>query len=179
MDDPRIWSAYERNHGNGNTIVHRMEIANCGFLCDSAIPSIRKKCYIGLGETCAICMEPIMTKTSAWLTPCSHAFHKKCLIENYQYRKEQKMNNKYSNEVPCPVCRGGLVGCCVGLDVLDKYYSKNGLDILENFWLTIDINPYRVCLKCNHGFGMNKLCHNCEYYRNKRKITDVCVRKLI
>ena len=171
MDDSRIWSAYARNPDNGNAIVHPKMIANCGFLCDSAMPSIRKKCYIGLGETCAICMEPIMTKTSAWLTPCSHAFHRKCLIDNYQFRTMHKMTIESSNVVPCPVCREGLVGCCIGMETLDKYNSSaNGLDRLENFWSTIDLVPYLLCYQCNKGLGMNKQCANCEYYRNTGQI---------
>ena len=131
---------------------------------------INKKCYIGFGEICSICLEPIITKTSAWLTPCCHVFHRKCLIDNYQFIKIHRMTIEYSNEIPCPVCREGFICCCVGLENLDKYNSKNELDKLENFWSTIDIKPYLLCYKCRKGLGMNKLCIECESYRNTGRI---------
>ena len=146
MDDTSIWSAYEQNclyYGKCKDLrtcpnkyneccycsrymdVHPTLIADCGFASDCVIPSVNKKCYIAFGEICPICIEPITTKSSAWLTPCGHAFHKKCLIDNYHYRDIHNMCIQNSNEIPCPVCREGLVCCCVGLDSLDKYNSKN------------------------------------------------------
>lgn len=187
MDDNQIWSPYERNflyyhkckdlktcpniHDNycyccSNAIVHPTIMADCGFLCESIKPNINKKCYIQFGEICSICMEPIKTKTTAWLTPCSHAFHRKCLINNYTFRQTHKMTIPFSNEIPCPVCREGHVGCCIGLETLDKYNSNNGLDKLENFWTTIDLVPYKLCYTCNKGMGMNKICKTCVHYRD-------------
>ena len=58
-----------------------------------------------------------------------------------------------------------IVDCCIGLDSLDKYNSKNILDKLENFWLSINMIPYIFCYKCNKGLGMNKLCLICKQYR--------------
>lgn len=186
MDDNQIWSVYERNclyyskcknlkncpnihddncYCHKNAIVQPDLIAECGFSIYDIKPNINKKCYIGSGELCSICIEPIFTKKSAWLTPCSHVFHRKCLINNYQYRKIHNMMIEFTNEVPCPICRTGLVDCCVGLQTIDKYNSKNGLDTLENFWSNIDYIPYILCYKCEKALGMNKECAICEYYR--------------
>lgn len=185
MDDQSIWTPYERNSYHyhkcadvticpnkynekccckSDALVHPTMVADCGYI--DAKPSMKKKCYIGFGEICSICIEPILSKRTAWLTHCGHSFHHKCLIENYQYRYENCMFiDEYSDMVPCPVCREGLVGCCVGFDVLDRYNSSNGLDQLENFWLKMDIMPYQVCWKCNTAVGTNKSCKICISYR--------------
>lgn len=190
MDDNLIWSAYDRNclyyskckelktctniiydccYCHNNALLQPNVIANCGFSPGIEKPNINKKCYIKFGEICSICIEPIITKKSAWLTPCGHTFHRKCLIDNFQYRTIHKMTIGHSNEIPCPVCREGLIWCCVGIDKLDKYNSKNGLDQLENFWHTIDINPYLLCWECDNAVGMKKSCNNCIQYRNTGK----------
>lgn len=183
MDDNLVWSAYEPTYSKCkdlNICPHNYDnncfcynylsisptiIANCGFLCNEK-PSIKNKCYIAFGEICSICMEPIVSKKNAWLTPCNHQFHRKCLINNHEYRRMHNMTLDFTNEIPCPVCRDGLVDCCVGLHDLNKYNTKNGLDKLENFWLSINIAPYLLCYKCNKGLGMNISCETCEYYRN-------------
>jgi hypothetical protein len=189
MDDNIVWSAYERNSFIYSTckdlkkcphtdtyncycsiyqLVHPKIIAYCGFLCGDIKQSIlNKKCYIGFGEICSICTEPIISKKSAWLTPCGHPFHHKCLIENHYYREKNNMTIEYSNEIPCPVCRKGLIDCCIGIDNINRYRdtNNNGLDKLENFWLTIDIKPCLLCYDCNTELGMNKLCRFCNNYR--------------
>jgi hypothetical protein len=164
MDDNLIWSAFEIERFNKCLLVSPTKISNCGFLCSDK-PCINKKCYIGFGEMCSICIEPIMLKKDAWLTPCGHQFHRKCLINNHRYRQINSMTIEYSNEIPCPICRTGLVNCCVGIDDMDKYNSKNGLDCLENFWLSIDNASYIICYNCDKGMGMNLSCKECEYYR--------------
>jgi Ring finger domain len=182
MDDNLIWSAYDRIsyyhtckdlttcphmvdnicYCRNHLAVSPTRIIGCGF----SKPSLTTKCYIGFGEQCSICLEPIVSKTNAHLTPCGHPFHRKCLIDNYQYREKHNMTLEFSNEIPCPVCRTGLVWCCVGFENLDKYNTENGLDKLENVLLSISIAPYLSCYKCNKGLGMNKSCNICECYRN-------------
>jgi len=185
MDDNLIWSEGRTNYYHTckdlKTCPHKYDnicyccnylsvnpihIAKCGFSCGEK-PSMKKKCYIGFGEICSICIEPILSKTNAWLTSCGHPFHRKCIIENYIYRQTHHMTIEYSNAIPCPVCRTGLVDCCVGLESLDKYNTNNGLDKLENFWLRMDFaSSYELCYTCNKGLGMNKSCDNCKCYRN-------------
>lgn len=185
MDDNLIWSVYGRSKcyhkckdlklcpNKYNNICYCCNylsvsptiIANCGFLCGEKL-SMKKKCYVGFGEICSICLDPIISKSTAWLTPCGHPFHRKCAINNHNYRQMHNMTLECSNSIPCPVCRFGLIECCVGLENLDKYNTKNGLDKLENFWLNINIKPYELCYNCNKGLGMNKSCDNCKSYRN-------------
>jgi Ring finger domain len=184
MDDNLIWSVYDRTtyyntckdldqcpHKFNNKCfcsnyltVTPTRIASCGFLCGQK-PSIKKKCYIGFGEICSICLDPIISKRNAQLTSCGHQFHRKCIVENHVYRQMHRMTLEYSNEIPCPVCRSGLVECCVGLEDMDRYHSENGLDKLENFWLSMWIAPYLMCWTCNEGLGMNMGCKTCETYR--------------
>jgi hypothetical protein len=115
MDDNLIWSAYEGNEHNDRPDFPT-RIAYCGFTCYDGKPSIKNKCYIRFGELCYICIDPIISKRNAWLTPCGHQFHRKCLINNHRYRQKHNMTLEFSNEIPCPVCRDGLVDCCVGLN---------------------------------------------------------------
>jgi len=170
MDDNLIWSAYVKAVETVKSPVCKTKIASCGFDHPDDIPTVKNKCYIAFGEMCFICMDPIVSKNNAWLTPCGHAFHRKCLITNHQYRQKHNMTLEFSNEIPCPVCREGLVNCCVGLDDMDKYTPENGLDRLENFWSSFDVVSYLSCWRCEKGFGMNILCKPCEKYRNTGEI---------
>jgi hypothetical protein len=80
MDDNSIWSAYEQTNYNkckdlkicphkynnycyccNYVSVFPIKIADCGFTLHEK-PSIKKKCYIGFGELCSICIEPIISK---------------------------------------------------------------------------------------------------------------------
>uniref|UniRef100_A0AAV2JPG5 RING finger protein 122 n=1 Tax=Knipowitschia caucasica TaxID=637954 RepID=A0AAV2JPG5_KNICA len=51
-----------------------------------------------LGQTCAVCLEEFRTKDELGVCPCSHAFHKKCLLKWLEIRSVCPMCNK-------PVCR--------------------------------------------------------------------------
>lgn len=168
MDDNLIWSAYHTRKCCENSPICPTTIASCGF---ESRPEMNQKCYIAFGDTCYICMDPITSKTNAWLTPCGHQFHRKCVITNHVYRQTHGMTLEFSNEIPCPVCREGLVNCCVGIDDLDKYHRpKNKLDVLENFWLSITFAPYVSCYKCDKGMGMTINCDACEKYRKTGRI---------
>ena len=184
MDDNLTWSVYGRTiydhkckdlkicpHKYDNNCycsnylsVSPTIIAKCGFFCGEKL-SINKKCYIGFGEICSICLDPIISKTTAWLTPCGHPFHRKCVMKNYNYRQIRNLTLEYTNAIPCPVCRYGLIECCVGLENLNKYNTENGLDKLENFWLRMNDSQYLSCYKCKKGMGLNLSCDICECYR--------------
>ncbi len=122
---------------------------------------LKRKTYIIIGDECPICIEPIMHKIDAYLTPCGHGFHKKCLFNAFK----TKWKTKYCSQFYCPMCRSRL-----GQIVIESRYkisnNNNGLDDLENFWINKD---YRYCNPCmknyKHYEGMDNNCDNCLNYR--------------
>jgi Ring finger domain len=172
MDDT-VWYVWDRNYyyynkasdenleeNSNRQAVYPCIIGDCGF----SKPTLSKKCYIGFGELCSICIEPIIYRKTAWLTSCGHTFHRNCLKELYYYDK-QHIVNKYTNEIPCPNCREGLVECCMGIYCFERYSDENGLDRLENNYEQIEKQLYQICWKCSRAVGMNKNCNNCLNYR--------------
>lgn len=192
MDDHSIWSVYHRNTNYYYTCkdyktcpsylefqkkicycfqrnpIRPIIIGECGFICDNK-PLLNKRCYIKFGEPCTICLNSIKYKKNAWITPCGHIFHKMCLINYYRHYETNNSIQKYSNEMPCPICREGLVLCCIGEDSIDYYneLNSNGLDRLENFWLTIENRLPELCYKCKKILGFNKKCNKCLNYRKR------------
>ncbi|KAG2462537.1 RN122 protein, partial [Polypterus senegalus] len=51
-----------------------------------------------LGQMCAVCLEEFKAKEELGVCPCSHAFHKKCLVKWLEIRSVCPMCNK-------PICR--------------------------------------------------------------------------
>ncbi|XP_055358197.1 RING finger protein 122-like isoform X2 [Betta splendens] len=51
-----------------------------------------------LGQTCAVCLEEFRSRDELGVCPCSHAFHKKCLLKWLEIRSVCPMCNK-------PICR--------------------------------------------------------------------------
>ncbi|XP_061601537.1 RING finger protein 122-like [Cololabis saira] len=47
-----------------------------------------------LGQTCAVCLEEFCSKDELGVCPCSHAFHKKCLLKWLEIRSVCPMCNK-------------------------------------------------------------------------------------
>uniref|UniRef100_A0A3P9H0K6 RING finger protein 122 n=1 Tax=Oryzias latipes TaxID=8090 RepID=A0A3P9H0K6_ORYLA len=47
-----------------------------------------------LGQTCAVCLEEFRTRDELGVCPCSHAFHKKCLLKWLEIRSVCPMCNK-------------------------------------------------------------------------------------
>ncbi|XP_033886392.1 RING finger protein 122-like isoform X1 [Acipenser ruthenus] len=47
-----------------------------------------------LGQTCAVCLEEFKAKDELGVCPCSHAFHKKCLVKWLEIRSVCPMCNK-------------------------------------------------------------------------------------
>jgi hypothetical protein len=113
-----------------------------------------------MGETCSICLEEIWRRKDAFLTDCGHSFHIQCII-NYDY--------KYSFEkmgVFCPLCR-----CDMGnyLDFRDRYkYSRNTLDILEDFENNKDLRLPQIC------YNYNERYYNKHFYGNRFKDCSYC-----
>lgn len=122
------------------------------------------KSYIVPGELCTICLDPILVKSSAYITICGHGFHKNCIIRAY----ESKVTRSDSSDFDCPLCR-----CYLGCDVEfigDRYNTRRGtLDYLENFWWKFDTMMPALCDKTtsatHHPIGMDKTCQSCLKYR--------------
>jgi hypothetical protein len=118
----------------------------------------RKNDYMKIGETCAICLEPIFFKRTGYLTDCGHPFHKAC-IANYHATP-----NKIDEE-SCPICRQSTYG-----HIYFRKYSdhSNTLDRTENITYCSEfLSPLR-CYRMDagaHFVGMNKHCDDCQKWR--------------
>lgn len=122
--------------------------------------------YIKYGDICSICLYPIINIKNAWLTPCRHSYHHICLLNYfYNYSKDDSFV-KYSNDVPCPLCRCKLVDCCVTND--DDFENK--IDELEDFWKNIHKKQYITCYKCKNPLGFTKNCDACVLYTKTGEI---------
>uniref|UniRef100_A0A674MI57 Zgc:175214 n=1 Tax=Takifugu rubripes TaxID=31033 RepID=A0A674MI57_TAKRU len=49
---------------------------------------------VSLQQTCAVCLEEFRTRDELGVCPCSHAFHKKCLLKWLEIRSVCPMCNK-------------------------------------------------------------------------------------
>ena len=127
----------------------------------SLYEDIKIRRYIVQGEQCSICLEPILHRNKSWLTPCGHAFHRKCICDAYLYGRDAR----YTNMIPCPLCREELTDCCVGIEYNNRYKGKNILDILENFWLTLETRSIEYCSPCRKPKGFTQNCERCIRWR--------------
>lgn len=135
---------------------------------DQDIPcEFNVRCYIKPCEECPICYEPIMTKTSAFITNCGHAYHKKCIFKCIE---SKWLSTSYISSAKCPMCR-----CSLGHpDFIQRYKSsyfslkyenENGLDKLEDFWISIDYTLPSFCSnRYDHYLGCDKSCIVCKKY---------------
>lgn len=181
LDDNSVWYVYERNRDyyynctnkltcpnyyNDECMCHYHQIVfpyrfyECGFPRNKKI-EFSTKMYISFGQTCPICLESILHKKDAWLTPCGHGFHRNCIIDTFEHYMNNKNRVRHSNTMPCPICREDLVDCCIGKLTIDRYKGISLLDRLENFWLTIDKKLIITCHKCDETLGFNINCHYC------------------
>lgn len=135
-------------------------IGNQSVRCD-----FKRKVYIKPGEECAICLDPIIQKSTAYLTSCGHSFHKSCAFQAYNSKK----NNRYT--FSCPLCRAslGYPDFYYRYTANFKYHDKkncNMLDLLEDFWLSKDLISIEPCKNgYNHDLGMKNGCKRCIKYR--------------
>lgn len=143
-------------------------------------PNLKIKCYIKPGDECPICYEPILTKLSAFITSCGHQYHKKCL---FKYMETKWLSTSYISTVKCPMCRSSLGHPEFEKRYHDSYFIyyvynnnryKNGLDQLEDFWLTKD---YKLPIFCSnrydHYLATDKNCFICKSYREKGELLYV------
>lgn len=137
--------------------------------------NFKRKIYIIPNQECSICLEPIVTKSNAYLTSCGHGFHKSCIYKAF----ETKMLKKYASQFKCPECRTKLG---YDLDNLNDRYNTNNdndndnnkftLDDLENFWIRKDYNLPQLCsTNWKHYIGFNVGCSVCLHYiKNGNKL---------
>lgn len=136
----------------------------------SAPCSYKIKCYIKPGEECPICYEEIMTKSTAFITNCGHSFHKKCI---FKCMESKWLSTSYTSTARCPICR-----CSLGdPEFINRYRANyfsynykddNGIDKLEDFWLSKDYRLPSFCSnRYDHYLGTDKICYMCQIYREK------------
>lgn len=116
--------------------------------------NLRVKRYIKKGEECPICLEGIFHRKDAFLTDCGHCFHATCF---------QTSMSKGPRKTPrCAMCRG-----IVYPPNKNRYpFSRNSLDILEDFWANIEMSIPEVCIsRHKHWAGMNTKCRHCQNWR--------------
>ena len=140
--------------------------------CKNPICNLKYKCYIRQGEECPICYDPIMVKSNAFLSNCGHQFHKSCLFE---YMKIKWRETEYTAMVNCPICRKYIEHPQFGRKYVSSYFGinsyKNGLDKLEDLWLSLDyILPEYCSNGYKHYLGVNNKCFCCKAYREKGEI---------
>jgi len=121
---------------------------------------LKKKYYIRPNQECPICLEPILTKTTAFLTPCGHGFHKACFHQAFEANWLTKQAG-----ISCPLCRHSDVSYyCV-----EKYCcwnpTANNIDLLENFWYSKDLMLATPCFNSSHYAGLKDNCKYCKKYR--------------
>jgi hypothetical protein len=145
--------------------VHPFTIGDQCVPCD-----YKTKCYIKPGDECPICYDKIMTKSNAFITNCGHHYHKKCL---FKYIESKWLSTSYTTVVRCPMCRSSLGHPEFTQRYRSSYFSyqyeyDNGLDKLEDFWVSSD---YKLPNFCSNGYdhylGLDKKCLMCEIYREK------------
>jgi len=177
-----VFYLYERNSRHYYDCRFKKDLEKCEEECycslkqevkpftigDQDIPcDFKTKCYIKPGDECPICYESIITKSSAFITNCGHHFHKKCLVK---YLETKWLSTSYASVARCPMCR-----CSLGHpNFVQRYRSsyftcfyknENGLDKLEDFWLSKD---YQLPLFCSNSFdhylGCDKSCYMCRCF---------------
>jgi hypothetical protein len=175
-----VFALYERNKNwycLCNDTVNNRKTKLCSQYCylsspvqpltigDQDVPcSFARKIYIRPGEECSICLDGVLTKSSAYLSPCGHSFHKECIFKAY----ETKMLMKYGSQFRCPCCRGNIGAP----EILERYdnslynQATDYMDLLETFWLHKNTRMPILCTnKYNHPIGLNTECNKCLEYR--------------
>ncbi len=128
------------------------------------------KCYIKPGEICPICYDPIITKSTAYITHCGHHFHKKCLFTYLESKQSSISPTK------CPMCRRFLGQPNFSQRYRSSYFNvyhkdDNELDKLEDYWIN---KEYALPSYCSNRYDHYLLtdinCHVCKAYREKGEL---------
>ena len=154
---------------NNDCLCHLEQEVKPFTIGDQETPcDFRIRCYIKPGDECPICYEPIIMKSSAFITNCGHHFHKKCL---FKYIETKWLSSSYVSTVRCPMCRCSLGDPDFVQRYRASYFSHNfhnnniELDKLEDFWISKDYKLPAFCSnRYDHYLGCNKSCFVCKYY---------------
>jgi hypothetical protein len=159
------------------------------FTCNSHSDNISKKMYIKFGEECPICFEGIYFRKNAFLTPCGHAFHKKCLHKAHVSKLISNVSF-HEEKLSCPMCRYN-----VSTDLFynpSKYYVYkksieninvsnnkniiNSMDFfatIDNLFENIELNCPTLCVGSQrHFLGTKKTCEICKEFINNGGLFD-------
>lgn len=120
-----------------------------------------KRHIVTYDQTCPICYDKMLTKSTTFITDCGHCFHKKCL---FNYLVHFWRENTYVLAPKCPMCRLSL-GCP---NFIEKCSEEkcNGLDKLEDFWTTYEYKmPIFCSFNYDHYLGMKLNCKICQAFR--------------
>ena len=109
--------------------------------------------YARVGTECAICLEPVWTIKTAFVTCCGHVFHKNCMVP---WQRLKNVNT-------CPMCRRKIgrmqhIGEFLSTDdsVLVRQSKR------DTYELYISDERCRVCLGT---YGLNYLnCDECKKF---------------
>jgi hypothetical protein len=181
IDNKHWWSFYDKDD---TVLVNPIDI--CDYMNidrNYHYKNLQNKHYIKIGEECSICLNPINSRSDAFLTDCGHPFHCKCISDNYSINYEYGSN--------CPLCRQDIGDFS---HIKNKYINygfniKNRLlDKLEDFWNNINVNIPNKCYyllnngdinyRTIHNLGMNKKCRVCKIYREGGDKHKYCFKYL-
>lgn len=148
----------------------------------------KEKIYIRFGEECPICFEPIYFRNSAFLTPCGHAFHKKCL-HNAHTTRLLICDNSSEDKLYCPMCRHDVptelfynpMKYNINKLPIEKINGKKNCDFIkntnfclvaDNLFENIDLCSPELCFrnKKKHYLGMDKTCKVCLNFHKGIKL---------
>ena len=125
--------------------------------------SLNKKLYFVPGkDTCAICLDVIKTQKTGYLTNCSHAFHKKCLVSMF----DNKFKKGDFKTPQCPCCRHRLT-----YHVLDscRMYNMNknytSIDACEEWEHCGHLFIPRYCYIKKNNIHVEGIQKDCRCYK--------------
>lgn len=165
-----VFYLYEYNYNNKQIDINKEKIVYpLKIGCDGNACKLNKKCYIKQGDDCPICYDKIMTKSTAFITPCGHQYHKSCL---FQYMKNKWNTMGYTALISCPICRRKVEHPHFVRRYKSSYFSTNKLNVpldkLEDFWLSFE---YSLPAYCSNGYdhylGIMRECNCCKSFREK------------
>lgn len=118
--------------------------------------------FIKIGEPCAICLEPMISRKNSYYTECGHKMHKTCITNYYNSTYNNKKHGYSENwKIRCPICRASLTKC---LWLEERYLTNPFLKRAAKWNVVYDDYPeffnHRVieCAGCECTNGCDNVC---------------------